>query len=170
MAFKMKGPSLYPNFRGKKEKMIVINHEGPAGAADGRASSSPFQRKTDGKTKEQLLKEGFTPRDADQMIKDGATTGRQKTKAKPKSQQDFEPAYPGADISKAEYDKAKKAGVKSEAEYAEYKAKMKKKKSPGKMKHGKSPMKGYKSAAQRKAVHASKADGGAGNPNKKKKK
>ena len=29
------------------------------------------------------------------------------------------------------------------------------------------PMKGYKSAAQRKAVHASKADGGKGNPNKK---
>ena len=29
-----------------------------------------------------------------------------------------------------------------------------------------SPAKGYKSAAQRKAVHASKADGGAGNPNK----
>ncbi len=28
------------------------------------------------------------------------------------------------------------------------------------------PMKGYKSAAQRKAVHASKADGGKGNPNK----
>jgi len=29
---------------------------------------------------------------------------------------------------------------------------------------------GYKSAAQRKAVHASKADGGKGNPNRKKKK
>jgi len=31
---------------------------------------------------------------------------------------------------------------------------------------GTSPMKGYKSDAQRRAVHASKADGGAGNPNK----
>jgi|TARA_Y100000033_G_scaffold12619_1_gene11682 hypothetical protein len=31
---------------------------------------------------------------------------------------------------------------------------------------GTSPMKGYKSDAQRKAVHASKADGGKGNPNK----
>ena len=39
-------------------------------------------------------------------------------------------------------------------------------KSAMKMKADKSPMKGYKSAAQRKAVHASKADGGAGNPNK----
>ena len=50
-----------------------------------------------------------------------------------KKKQDFKPAYPGADISKAEYDKARKAGVTSEAEYAEYKAKMKKKKkSPAK--------------------------------------
>ena len=137
MAFKMKGPSLYPNYRGKKEKMIVINHEGPAGAADGRASSSPFQRKTGGKTKEQLLKEGFTPRDADQMIKDGAVTGRQNNKkktntkkkpvAKKPSQGDFVPAYPGADISEAEYKKMKSLGIKSEAEYAEYKAKKKKK-------------------------------------------
>ena len=51
-----------------------------------------------------------------------------KLKKKKKKNQDFEPAYPGADISKAEYDKARKAGVKSEAEYAEYKAKMKNKK------------------------------------------
>ena len=58
-----------------------------------------------------------------------------KKKIKKKKSQDFEPAYPGADISKAEYDKARKAGVKSEAEYAEYKAKMKKKKkSPTKLK------------------------------------
>ena len=92
MAYKMKGPSLYPNYRGKKEKMIVINHEGPAGAADGRASSSPFQRKTGGKTKEQLLKEGFTPRDADQMIKDGAVTGvvdNKKKKKKKKKKKDM---------------------------------------------------------------------------------
>ena len=34
----------------------------------------------------------------------------------------------------------------------------------------KPPLKGYKSAAQRKAVHASKADGGKGHPDKKKKK
>jgi len=58
------------------------------------------------------------------------------TKLKKKSKkkkQDFKPAYPGADISKAEYDKARKAGVTSEAEYAKYKAKMKKKKkSPAK--------------------------------------
>lgn len=65
-------------------------------------------------------------------------TQKAPTKLKKKSKkkkQDFKPAYPGADISKAEYDKARKAGVTSEAEYAEYKAKMKKKKkSPTKLK------------------------------------
>ena len=35
-----------------------------------------------------------------------------------------------------------------------------------KMSHGDKPMKKYVSDAQRKAVHAGKADGGAGNPNK----
>ena len=34
------------------------------------------------------------------------------------------------------------------------------------MAHGNKPMKKYVSDAQRRAVHASKADGGAGNPNK----
>ena len=93
------------------------------------------------KTKEQLLKEGFSQVEADQMMKTGATTGKQpgvrrkinKQSAKKKKSQDFVPAYPGADISKAEYDKARKAGVRSEAEFAEYKAK-KKKKAPTKMK------------------------------------
>ena len=77
------------------------------------------------KTKEQLLKEGFSQVEADQMMKTGATTGKQPAKKKRK---EFVPAYPGADISKAEYDKARKAGVRSEAEFAEYKAKKKKKK------------------------------------------
>jgi len=59
-----------------------------------------------------------------------------------KKKQDFKPAYPGADISKAEYDKARKAGVTSEAEYAKYKAKMKKKKkSPTKLKRKIKPTK-----------------------------
>ena len=35
-----------------------------------------------------------------------------------------------------------------------------------KMDHGDKPMKKYVSDAQRRAVHASRADGGAGNPNK----
>ena len=49
-------------------------------------SSSPLLKATDGKkTKEDLLNEGFTQRDADQMIKDGATTGRIKQKPKKSS-------------------------------------------------------------------------------------
>ena len=67
---------------------------------------SPTKMKDGKKTKEDLLKEGFTPADADKMMKDGATTGRPKAKAKkkdkPMSQEDFKPAYPGADYSKAD--------------------------------------------------------------------
>jgi hypothetical protein len=43
-------------------------------------STQPAPTKMKGKTKEQLLKEGFTPADADRMIKDGATTGEVKAK------------------------------------------------------------------------------------------
>tara|TARA_R100000455_G_C6246554_1_gene104131 strand:+ start:114 stop:443 length:330 start_codon:yes stop_codon:yes gene_type:complete len=86
----MKGPSLYPNYK-KAGKAIQVVRDGNPGAADGRASSSPFQRKTGAKTKEQLLKEGFTPRDADQMIKDGAVTGvvDNKKKKKKKKKKDM---------------------------------------------------------------------------------
>ena len=60
----------------------------------------------------------------------GVSPMKQKVEFDPKksekaSQDNFKPAYPGADISSAEYEKAKKAGVKSESEYAEYKAKQK---------------------------------------------
>ena len=111
MGFKMKGPSMYPLYKKAKQGGIAVNRSGNPGAADRRASSSPFQKNTGDKTKEELLKEGFTPRDADMMIKDGAVTGRQdkkktkkkpvvKKKDKPVSQEDFVPAYPGADYSK----------------------------------------------------------------------
>ena len=65
MGFKMKGMKFF----------------GEQAAKDGhnnyRAKSSPLQVKDGkGKTKEQLLSEGFTPADADQMQKDGATTGK----------------------------------------------------------------------------------------------
>jgi hypothetical protein len=63
MGFKMKGMKFY----------------GEQAAKDGhnnyRAKSSPLQVNDGKKTKEQLLKEGFTPADADKMMKDGATTG-----------------------------------------------------------------------------------------------
>ena len=82
MGFKMKGPSMYPLYKKASQGGIAVNRSGNPGAADGRASSSPFQKNTGDKTKEQLLKEGFTPADADKMIKDGATTGRQDNKKK----------------------------------------------------------------------------------------
>jgi hypothetical protein len=65
MAFKMKKPTFF-NVGNK------YNKQNP---------SAVFQQK---KSKEDLLAEGFTPRDADQMIKDGATTGElPKPKGKP---------------------------------------------------------------------------------------
>jgi len=45
-----------------------------------RRKNTPAKKHVKGmkhKSKEQLLKEGFTPADADRMIKDGATTGKQ---------------------------------------------------------------------------------------------
>ena len=44
-----------------------------------------------------------------------------------KKDQDFVPAYPGADISESEYKKMQELGIKSEAEYAKYKANQSKK-------------------------------------------
>ncbi len=100
MSFKMKGPSMYPNYRGNnpKQQQVQINRDGNPGAADGRAASSPFQMNDDKKpvvkkktmpakprpkgmkvkkkTMEDYIKEGFTPSDARQMMKDGATTGK----------------------------------------------------------------------------------------------
>jgi len=128
----MKGPSMYPNYKsngsGAKGNIPGQQKSGYKGMADGRATSSPFQMteeegKTKKKTKEDYIKEGFTPADADKMIADGAVTGevsgdgtkskktKKKTTAKEKSlkptgdQGDFIPAYPGADISEAEYKK-----------------------------------------------------------------
>ena len=102
MGFKMKGPSLYPNYRGsgaERDRVVGtpkdansysklhVNRDGNPGAADGRASSSPFQMKDEDK-KEKLIKQGFTPADADRMIKDGAVTGHVEVKKKKKKKKD----------------------------------------------------------------------------------
>lgn len=104
MAFKMKGPSLYPkmNTATRLSQKLNVDHSANTSTSEGRAKSSAFQMKDDKKkkSKEQLIKEGFTPADADKMRKDGAVTGE--TKRKKPSQGDFEPAYPGADYSKAD--------------------------------------------------------------------
>ena len=108
MAFKMKGPSLYPkmNTATRLSQKLNVDHSANTATGDGRAKSSAFQMKDDKKkkTKEQLIKEGFTPADADKMRADGAVTGEAIAKQIPKkpSQGDFEPAYPGADYSKAD--------------------------------------------------------------------
>ena len=105
MAYKMKGPSLYPNY-GKAKKAIKLNREDTS-TKDGRATSSPFQAKDEKKKatsthfadgtkksardkfndeenrKEQLLNQGFTPSDADSMIESGAVTGRVNPNDKP---------------------------------------------------------------------------------------
>lgn len=85
MAFKMKGPSLYPkmNTATRLSQKLNVDHSASTSTSEGRAKSSAFQMK-DGKTKEELIKEGFTPADADKMMKDGATTGKPKAKAKDK--------------------------------------------------------------------------------------
>ena len=97
-----------------------------------------------------------------------------KSAVKQTSQDDFKPAYPGADYSKEDIAKMTRKEKEMKIDgydpaldptQPEYK-KRKQLKDPKAMK---SPMKGYKSDAQRKAVHASKADGGKGNPNKMKK-
>ena len=97
-------------------------------AKTGYAGSSAFQQKKGGpsKSKEELLAEGFTPADADQMIKHGATTGKPKTK-KP-SQGDFKPAYEGADYSKKDIAKMSEKEKQSKIDgYTPKKAKKAKK-------------------------------------------
>ena len=73
-------------------------------------------------------------------------------------------AYGKKPAVKMSYGKKDKDGV-MRMEHGDKKKKDKKKKDKKNP-----PLKGYKSAAQRKAVHASKADGGKGHPDKKKKK
>ena len=83
----------------------------------------------------------------------GVSPMKQKVEFDPKksekaSQDNFKPAYPGADISSAEYEKAKKAGVKSESEYAEYKAKQNQKKTKITKPKKSDPLKEYRKAME----------------------
>ena len=73
MAFKMKG---FP-YSGKSP---VKRMKGKPEGKDGRAYDQPFAKYDSSfkqeKTLEDYLNEGFTPEDADEMMKHGATTGR----------------------------------------------------------------------------------------------
>jgi len=83
MAFKMKGSPMYRNYGigtpSKKQSM----HKMPDGTMMADSAMKKHTKEHGDilpgrpkKTKEELIKEGFTPADADRMIKDGATTGR----------------------------------------------------------------------------------------------
>jgi len=81
-------------------KLKEMSYDDPTGTVVSKDHKSPMKAKD--KTKEQLLKEGFTPADADRMIKDGAITGTVSGGTMKGNKQDFAPAYPGADYSKAD--------------------------------------------------------------------
>ena len=131
MAYKMKGPSLYPklNTATRLSKKLNVDHSANTSTSEGRAKSSAFQMKDDKnkKSKEQLIKEGFTPADADRMRKDGATTGKPKTKTP--SQGGFEPAYEGADYSKKDIAKMTEKEKQAKIDGYSSKKKLKAKKS-----------------------------------------
>ena len=88
MAYKMKGPSMYPK--------MTVQRNGYRNMPDGRSESSAFQqkkksaekasedmtkktiksvKKSKEKTFEDYMNEGFSPAEARQMAKDGAVTG-----------------------------------------------------------------------------------------------
>jgi len=107
----LKGPSMYssPVKNYSVEKGSHSHPHAPTKYASPTKNHEKGHEKTKttktSKTKEQLLAEGFNQADADQMILDGATTGKtsKNTKNKvdtPKDQSDFKPAFPGADYSK----------------------------------------------------------------------
>jgi len=70
MAFKMKGFSMH---QGTSPAKAFVSAAQRKAVWASKNEQSPNKQK---KTKEDLIKEGFTPADADRMIKDGATTGR----------------------------------------------------------------------------------------------
>ena len=93
--YQMKGPALYKSkplhkdlpkgYTKEDAKFLKEQNEDVVRYEDldakGRAiwkkqgKKIPKTTKKKGKTKEDYIKEGFTPADADRMIKDGATTG-----------------------------------------------------------------------------------------------
>ena len=149
MAFKLrsgKTPTTYmqgtaPN-KLAKEKAVAKMKEAAAAKKkmeDGRAGSSAFQQKDAEEGKklrtylekvESFLAKGFSQKEAEQMVKDGASLPKnKKSKGQEKrdknkdvvaskdkkpplkqkvSQEDFEPAYPGADYSKEQIAKMTK--------------------------------------------------------------
>ena len=77
----LKGPSMYSS-PAKNYSIEKGSHSHPHAPAPTKYASPT---KND-KTKEQLMKEGFSQVEADQMIKNGATTGKTKVKTKVKKE------------------------------------------------------------------------------------
>ena len=128
MAFKMKGSTLYGSpMKNKLEKMSGLGPRAKKGEDD-QSKQLAKSRYEMGEYKNDPTKPPTPPQGLNnKVMKDGAKSqtvmqggkkvdfvpySQRKKKAKDKkpSQGDFIPAYPGADISKAEYDKRRKAG------------------------------------------------------------
>ena len=147
----------------KKEAAMKMGHKSPAKAAkpdfpdidgDGNTTESMKQAAADKKAGPNKLKKATKAERAEMAKGDKKMTPEIMEAIKKRG--------------KAAPNKLKKPTRKMDT--AEEAPKMKAEgKAVAKMKKEDSPNKKYKSAAQRKAVHASKADGGKGNPNKMKK-
>ena len=130
MAFKMKGSAFYGSpMKNKLEKMSGLGPRAKKGDDD-QSKQLAKSRYEMGEYKNDPTKPPTPPQGLNnKVMKDGAKTQtvmqggkkvdfvpysqRKKKPAKKTtkpSQGDFIPAYPGADISKAEYDKRRKAG------------------------------------------------------------
>ena len=76
MAYKMKGPGMYPGMK--------VQRNGYKNMSDGKSESSAFQQKNKEKSFDDYMDEGFSPREAKQMADAGALTGEVKKPSKPK--------------------------------------------------------------------------------------
>ena len=112
MAYKMKGPSMYPNY-GKAKEAIKLNREDTS-RADGRATSSPFQmhdgkkHKVDPDAPGTPGKPGYEPpvKRSDLDAKGKAIWDKNNKKERP------QPTYEGTDEYREEKDIPKKEFVK----------------------------------------------------------
>ena len=80
MAYKMKGPGMYPG--------MTVQRNGYKNMSDGKSESSAFQQKNKEKSFDEYMDEGFSPEEAKQMADAGATTGETKNNSKPKTKED----------------------------------------------------------------------------------
>jgi len=76
MAYKMKGPGMYPG--------MTVQRNGYKNMSDGKSESSAFQQKNKEKSFDDYMDEGFSPKEAKQMADAGALTGEVKKPSKSK--------------------------------------------------------------------------------------